>query len=94
MSLVRLVCLATLLVTASLPGSAQVEVLYVAGTQSASVPLSTYNVNPQTAVATQVGSATVPASSVAPLTLNNRHYIYIWNGTDVWTYITNAKGVP
>jgi len=72
-----------------------VEVLYVAEPQGSQSSLLTYNVNPQTAAAQQVGQAvTVGASSVDPLTLGTTHLIYIWNGTDVWAYTTNTQGVP
>jgi hypothetical protein len=90
----RFVCLATLFVTTGLAASAQVEVLYVSGTQTTAVPLDTYNVDTQTAVATQVGTMTVGGSSVDPVTVGGRHLVYVWNGTDVWMYLTNAKGVP
>ena len=58
-----------------------VEVLYVAGPQgTSSVSLHTYNVNPQTAAATEVGSAIpVHRGSIDPLTIGTSHYIYLWN---------------
>jgi hypothetical protein len=72
-----------------------VEVLYVAEPQATNVLLTTYNVNPDTAVAEQVGSPiTVSAANVDPLTINEQNFIYVWDSTDVWTYNTNAQGVP
>lgn len=75
--------------------AASVEVLYVAEPQGSQYSLRTYNVNPRSAVATQVGP-TVPinANSMAPLTVNGNHYLYVWNATDVWVYPTNGNGVP
>jgi hypothetical protein len=76
--------------------SSTVEVLYVAGPQgTSSVSLHTYNVNPQTAVATQVGSAIpVHRGSIDPLTIGASHYIYLWNSNNVWLYPTNGRGAP
>jgi hypothetical protein len=76
--------------------SSTIEVLYVAGPQgTSSVSLHTYNVNSQTAVATQVGSAIpVHNGSIDPLTIGTTHYIYLWNSKGVWLYPTNANGVP
>ncbi len=74
--------------------SAQVEVLYVTGPQAATVPMDTYNVNSETAVATLVGKTTVGGSAVDPVTVGSHHLLYIWNGTDVWMYLTNSEGVP
>jgi len=78
--------------------SAPIEVLYV---ETHSLPperldlLYTYNVNPQTAVAEQVGSPLpVATTSIDPLTVNGKHVLYLWNGTDVWKYNTNAQGAP
>jgi hypothetical protein len=72
-----------------------VEVLYVAQSQNSQYALLTYNVNPQSAVATHVGqSVTIAANSIDPLTVNGKHLIYVWNSTDVWTYVTNSKGLP
>src|ERR1700731_4427515 len=73
-----------------------VEVLYVAGPQgTSSVSLHTYNVNPQTAAATEVGSAIlVHSGSIDPLTIGASHYIYLWNSNGVWLYPTTANGVP
>lgn len=75
--------------------ASSVEVLYVAEPQGNQYTLLTYNVNPKSAVATQVGQAvTINAASVDPLTVNGQHYIYVWNAADVWVYATNADGVP
>jgi hypothetical protein len=76
--------------------STSVEVLYIAGPQgTSSVSLHTYNVNPQTAVATQVGSAIpVHKGSIDPLTIGTSHYIYLWNSNGVWLYPANANGAP
>jgi hypothetical protein len=76
--------------------STPVEVLYVAGPQgTSSVSLHTYNVNPQTAVATQVGSPIpVHNGSINPLTIGVNHYIYLWNSNGVRLYPTCANGVP
>jgi hypothetical protein len=73
-----------------------VEVLYIAGPQgSQPASLLTYNVNPKTAVADEVGRPVrIGASSIDPLTVGNVHLIYVWNATDVWMYVTNANGVP
>jgi hypothetical protein len=81
------VCLA-----ASLAATAQVEVLYVSHTGGKS--LLTYNVNSETAAATEVGLTVVPAHSVAPLTVGDKRFIYVRNSTDVWTYRTDGHGVP
>ena len=77
------------------PASSVVEVLYVAEPQGSQYSLLTYNVNPKSAVATQVGRpAIINANSMDPLTANGRHLLYVWNATDVWVYPTNDKGVP
>jgi hypothetical protein len=87
------VCFTALLISA-LAASAQVEVLYVTGPQASTVPLDTYNVNSETAVATQVGSMNVGGSSVTPVTVGAQHRIYVSNSTDVWLYVTDPQGVP
>lgn len=76
--------------------SSTVEVLYVAGPQgSSTVSLLTYNVDPRTAVATQVGSAVpVHKGSIDPLTIGTNHFVYVWNSTGVWLYPANANGAP
>ncbi len=87
--------LLTLSVNLSAQTSSTVEVLYVAGPQGASsVSLHTYNVNPKTAVATQVGSIPVHSGSIDPLTIGTNHYVYVWNSTGVWLYPANASGAP
>jgi len=70
--------------------------LYIAGPQgSQPASLLTYNVNPKTAVAQEVGQPVkIGASSIDPLTVGSMHLIYVWNATDVWMYSTNANGVP
>jgi hypothetical protein len=91
-----LAALATLALATSLTAVAQTEVLYVAAPQSG-LPwlLSTYNVDPTTATATQVGSAVdVASSNIIPLTVESLHVIYVWTRTDVWVYPTDANGVP
>jgi hypothetical protein len=90
-----IVLLATVFVATGLAASSPVEVLYVAQLQATSISLVTYNVNPETAVAEQVGApVTVGAKNIDPVTVNGRHLIYVWNGTDVWMHPTNAQGVP
>ncbi len=84
----------TALLISALAASAQVEVLYVTGPQASTVPLDTYNVDPETAVATKVGSLKVGGSSVDPVTIGSQPLIYVWNSTDVWMYKTNSQGVP
>jgi len=90
------VLLLTLCANSLAQTSSTVEVLYVAGPQgTSSVSLHTYNVNLQTAVATQLGSAIpVHRGSIDPLTIGTSHYIYLWNSNNVWLYPTNANGVP
>jgi len=77
------VLLLTLYANSLAQTSSTVEVLYVAGPQGKSgVSLHTYNVNPQTAVATQVGSPiSVRNGSIDPLTIGTNHYVYVWNST-------------
>jgi hypothetical protein len=75
--------------------STSVEVLYVATTQSSNASLITYNVNSATAVATQVGNPViVGASNVDTVTVGSQHLIYVWDGGNVWLFVTNAQGVP
>jgi hypothetical protein len=81
-----------------LASASPVEVLYV---ETHGYPpeqpdlLYTYNVNPETAVAAQVASPLpVPTTSIDPLTVAGKHILYLWNGTDVWKYNTNAQGAP
>ncbi len=72
-----------------------IEVLYVAENQAGETSLLTYNVDPVTAVATQVGQTiSVGAASVDPITVVDQHFVYIWNSTNVWTYVTDANGAP
>jgi hypothetical protein len=86
---------ATMFVATGWAATSPVEVLYVAEPQATNVLLTTYNVNPDTAAAEQVGSPiTVSAANVDPLTVNGQNFIYVWDNTDVWMYTTNAQGVP
>jgi hypothetical protein len=100
LSISKLSCLflsATFFAALSATGSATAsptEVLYVAERGTETISLLTYNVNPETAVAQQVGSIFVGANNIDPLSVGNQHYLYIWDGTDVWLYRTNAKGAP
>jgi hypothetical protein len=72
-----------------------VEVLYVAGAQGNQYSLLTYNVNPKSAAATQVGGLVrINANSMDPLTVNGNHFLYVWNASGVWVYPTNGKGLP
>jgi len=75
----------------------RVEVLYVEALSQpveAKSLLYTYNVNPETASAEQVGPVLgVPTTSIDTLTIGSQHFIYLWNGTDVWIYTTNAQGM-
>ena len=75
---------------------AQTEVLYVATPQTGQPwSLATYNVDPTTAAAAQVGSAVnVESANIIPLTVGSLHVIYVWTHTDVWVYSTDASGVP
>lgn len=90
-----LVCLATILSLTSLSlASSVVEVLYLAQPQGNGSLLLTYKVSPKNAVAQQIGSTDLPASSMVPLTVGKTHLLYVWNSTDVWVYTTDANGVP
>jgi hypothetical protein len=85
--------IAALAVTA-LAATSSTEVLYVAESVSGTISLLTYDVNPETAVAQQVGNIIVGANNIDPLSVGNQHFVYVWDGTDVWLYRTNAKGAP
>jgi hypothetical protein len=75
--------------------ASSVEVLYVAETKAGKTSLLTYNVNPTTAAATEVGQpVSIEATSIDPVAVGIRHVIYVWNSKNVWTYITDANGVP
>ena len=91
---VTLLFVSVALLAASCFAASPLEVLYVAERQSETVTLLTYNVNPQTAVATQVGSMAVPSSSINPLTVGGKHFLYVWNGSSVWVYPTGFDGAP
>jgi hypothetical protein len=93
------VCLAILsailFVATGLTASASVDVLYVATPQASNISLATYNVDPTTAVAEQVGNpVTVGATNVDPVTVGSQHVIYVWDSNEVWLFVTNAQGVP
>jgi hypothetical protein len=80
---------------AGFAATTSVEVLYVATPQSSNVSLVTYNVDPATAAIKQVGTpVTVGAINVDSVTVGSAHVIYVWNGNNVWLYLTNAQGVP
>jgi len=71
------------------------EVLYVVLGQSAAANVSTYNVDPDTGLATQVGSAVrLPSQTFIPLWINGNNFLYVWGGSDLWVYPTDAKGLP
>jgi hypothetical protein len=36
----------------------------------------------------------VGGNNVIPVTIDSKNYIYVWEGTDVWVYPTNAQGAP
>jgi|HubBroStandDraft_1064217.scaffolds.fasta_scaffold09387_3 hypothetical protein len=81
--------------TTAFGAASSVEVLYVTGTQQGRTTLLTYNVNPATAVAAQVGQTIfIDATSVDPVTIGDKHVIYVWNSKSVWTYLTDERGVP
>jgi len=84
---------AALAATAS-AASSSTEVLYVAEHTSGAISLLTYDVNPETAVAQQVGNIFVGANNIDPLSVGSEHFVYVWDSTDVWLYHTNAKGAP
>jgi hypothetical protein len=71
------------------------EVLYIAERQHGTILLLTYDVNPETAVARQAGTPIfVGASNIDPLTIGAKHFVYVWDGTDVWLYPTASNGAP
>ncbi|HZR59078.1 MAG TPA: hypothetical protein VFA74_19580 [Terriglobales bacterium] len=91
---VAIAMMAVLAITCS-AATSPVEVLYVAQPEGETISLLTYNVNPETAVARQVGNPiSIGSTSIDPLTIGSKHFIYVWNSTDVWTYVTNAEGAP
>jgi hypothetical protein len=95
MSKVYLFAAFSLLATATFAAASSVEVLYVTETLNGKSSLLTYHVDPTTAVATKVGQpVSVGATSVDPVTVGRQHVLYVWNSTNVWTYLTNENGVP
>ena len=75
--------------------SSKIEVLYQAETIDQHVLLTTFNVNPTTAIARLVGIPLIIASpQIVPLTVEKKHVIYVWNSKGVWTYRTDSRGVP
>jgi hypothetical protein len=75
--------------------SSSTEVLYVAERQFGTISLFTYDVNPKTAAAKQVGNPIfIGGSDIDPLAIGNEHYVYVWNPTDVWVYRAAANGAP
>src|SRR5580698_4686455 len=98
MSRMRCLVLACFFAAALLPAFAQAEVLYVIARQpegSQPYSLTTYNVDPVTAVAVEVGSPiAIPSNNVDPLTVGNLHVLYVWNGKKVWLYPTDSRGQP
>ena len=85
---------ATASAASSSAASSPTEVLYVAEHASGTISLLTYGVNPETAVAQQVGNIFVGANNIDPLSVGTEHFVYAWDSTDVWLYHTNAKGAP
>jgi hypothetical protein len=78
-----------------LAAASSVEVLYLAETKAGRTSLLTYNVNPVTAAATEVGQpVSIGATSVDPVTVGVHHLVYVWNSKNVWSYLTDAHGVP
>jgi hypothetical protein len=95
LSLLVTLTLSATLATAAFGAASSVEALYVTGTQQGKTTLLTYNVNPATAVATKVGQTVlIEAASVDPVAIGDKHVIYVWNSKNVWTYLTNERGVP
>jgi hypothetical protein len=92
----RWIAVAIISFLASCSAFAQTDVLYTATARSNQPwQLSTFHVDPATAVATQVGSPVdVNTANLIPLTVGSLHVIYVWSHTDVWVYPTNADGVP
>jgi 6-phosphogluconolactonase (cycloisomerase 2 family) len=91
--LAALLCI-TFTVTAGAQ-SASTEILYVTERSSGNTSLYTYNVDPETAVATAVGSPlVVGALNVDAVTAGNQNFLYVWNGAQVWVYATDAQGAP
>lgn len=94
-SVCRLFLALALLLMPMFAAASSVELLYVAETKAGRTSLLTYHVNPATAVATEVGQpVSIGATSVDPVTVGVQHVIYVWNSKNVWTYLTDANGVP
>jgi hypothetical protein len=91
------------LIASPFVAASSTEVLYVVQRLSLSnrqwqdnpASVLTYNIDPATAVATQVGKAVILASTTfSPLTVNGRNLLYVWNSTGFWVYGTDSNGVP
>ncbi len=76
--------------------SSKIEVLYLAETlPDQHVLLTTFNVNPDTAIARLAGEPLVIESPrITPLTVEKKHVIYVWNESEIWMYRTDWSGVP
>jgi hypothetical protein len=84
-----------LLLMPVLAAASSVEILYVTETKAGKTSLLTYNVNPITTFATEAGQPdSIGGASLDPVTVGSQHLIYVWNSKDVWTYLTDANGVP
>jgi hypothetical protein len=85
--------LCAILAATAFAASSPIEVLYVTERKSGTISLFTYNVNPQTAVATDVSNPIfVGASNIDPLSIGTKTFVYVWNSTDVWVYPTDEHG--
>lgn len=94
-SLFVLMGLCATLAASALAAGSSVEVLYVAERQHGAISLLTYDVNPETAVAKEAGNPIfVGASNIDPLSIGAKHYVYVWDGSDVWLYLTASNGAP
>lgn len=80
--------------------AAPVEVVYVSGSHLYGSTLLTYNVNPQTGFATQLGQGITLENTTSGATIvpsPNDHFLYVtaYNGDEyLWVYATDANGVP
>ncbi|HTZ98357.1 MAG TPA: hypothetical protein VMB18_18270 [Terriglobales bacterium] len=69
------------------------EVLYVVRT-SAAANVLTYNVDPNTGLAIQIGAVALPSRTLTPLWINGKNFLYVWDSSDLWVYPTDAEGLP